>query len=178
MPLIVLALFVAAILGGGTSMVAQTALPGELLWSFKVNVNERIDESLAIGERDKAEWEISVVQKRFMEATRLASQHKLEPALEEQFQLNLDTHLRSMGEHLSALQANGEYQTAADIASTLQAALAKQVSVINEASAGADTYTKEELDHVMQKVRLTLEDANAISASASAKAAGQTRPAP
>ena len=150
MPFIAIALLIAAALGGGASVAARSALPGDALWNFKVQVNERIAETAAVGDKAKAAQDIEFAQARLDEATKLAAEGRLNAGAQADIQANFDAHAEAVAERVAALQAQGEYAAAADVAARFQAVLAKGAS-------GA-------LD-----LRTQLETASNLSAEASAK---------
>src|SRR3989344_5481418 len=139
MPFIAIALIVAAALGGGTSLAAQSALPGDALWGFKVGVNERIAETVAVGEKAKADVDISHAQTRLEEAAKLAAEGRLDASAQAKIQGNFDAHARAVAERVAALQAKGDYAAAADVAVRFQAAVAAHIAGLTNAQARAST---------------------------------------
>src|SRR5436309_3366576 len=61
-----------ALMGGGTSLAAQNALPGDFLYPVKVNVNENIVAGLAFTAEAKAKVETDLAERRLEEAAELA----------------------------------------------------------------------------------------------------------
>lgn len=150
MPFIALALILAAAIGGGLSVIAQHALPGDPLWGFKVQVNERIQETFAPGAEARANFDLSAIELRANEAGRLVIESKLSTDLQEQIRAQIAEHVQSVKSQVETLQASGEYAKAADIALQLQATLAK--------------YSSGTLD-----LRTLLDQASQLSADASAQ---------
>ena len=151
MPFIVIALLLAAAIGGGTSLAAQRALPGDALWGFKVGVNENIEAALATEGKAQADFDIGAIQARLDEASKLAASGQLDANAQADVEINFDAHAKSVAEQIAKLQERGDYATAADVAARFQAVLGKQTS------SGLD-------------VRTALDAANILSAEASAKA--------
>lgn len=150
MPFITIALLIAAALGGGASVAAQNSLPGDSLWNFKVQVNERIAETVAVGNKAKADWDISAAQERLDEAAGLSAKGKLDAGAQAKIQGNFDAHAKAIAERVAALQSEGDYVAAADVAARFQAMLAKEARGV--------------LD-----IRASLDSASTLSAEASAK---------
>ncbi len=171
MPFIALALILAAAIGGGTSVAAQNALPGDALWGFKTQVNERVAESIAVGDEAKANWDIALAEARLDEAQKLAAENKLDANLEADLQGNFDAHARGVAERIANLQADGDYQAAADVAAKFQASVASRIQVLAQASAHANTNAQAALGVVINNVRATLDVASQLSAKATADAA-------
>lgn len=63
---------------GGASLMADQALPGDSLYSFKVNVNEPIRELTAITTEARAKLAVDMTEKRLQEAAVLSVQGKLD----------------------------------------------------------------------------------------------------
>ena len=170
MPFIAIALIVAAALGGGTSFAAQSALPGDALWGFKVGVNERIAETMAVGEKAKADADISHAQTRLEEAAKLAAEGRLDASAQAKIQGNFDAHTRAVAERVAALQAKGDYAAAADVAARFQATVATHATALANAKARASTNANANaqavLGNLINKVQATLDTASSLSAEA------------
>ena len=170
MPFIAIALIVAAALGGGTSIAAQSALPGDALWGFKVGVNERIAETMAVGEKAKADADISHAQTRLEEAAKLAAEGRLDASAQAKIQGNFDAHTRAVAERVAALQAKGDYAAAADVAARFQATVATHATALANAKARASTNANANaqavLGNLINKVQATLDTASSLSAEA------------
>ena len=170
MPFIAIALIVAAALGGGTSFAAQSALPGDALWGFKVGVNERIAETMAVGEKAKADADISHAQTRLEEAAKLAAEGRLDASAQAKIQGNFDAHPRAVAERVAALQAKGDYAAAADVAARFQATVATHATALANAKARASTNANANaqavLGNLINKVQATLDTASSLSAEA------------
>ena len=141
MPFIVIALLLSAAIGGGVSVVAQSALPGDMLWSFKTEVLERLHSG----------DDISAIQTRLQEAEELAAQGKLNTEIQAKLVSNITAHAAAAEKQITESESRGDYAAASAIATNLQAALAK-------GTPGA-------LD-----LRALLDTASRLSAEASAKA--------
>ena len=170
MPFIAIALIVAAALGGGTSFAAQSALPGDALWGFKVQVNERIAETVAVGEKAKADVDISHAQTRLEEAAKLAAEGRLDASAQAKIQGNFDAHTRAVAERVAALQAKGDYAAAADVAARFQATVATHATALANAKArasiNANANAQAVLGNLINKVQATLDTASSLSAEA------------
>lgn len=121
MPFIVTALILAAAIGGGMSVVAQSALPGELLWGFKTGVVERLQPGS----------DIAAIQTRLQEATALATQGKLTEAARVELVANIAAHAAATEKQMADNERKGDYASAADVAVRLQATLAGASGVLD-----------------------------------------------
>lgn len=170
MPFIAIALLVAAALGGGVSVAANNALPGDALWGFKTSINEGIQGSLAASDEARANWDISVLAARLDEAQKLTVEGTLDAEAQAELTANFDAHAQDIAARIEKLQSAGKADVAADIAARFQAAVAGHASAVAEASAQADASVQATVAPFMTKVRGTLDSATNLSSSASAQA--------
>lgn len=140
MPFIVIALLLAAALGGGTSLVAHNSLPGDALWGFKTEVLERL----------RSGDDIAVIQTRLQEAKALSAQGRLNAGAQADLVSNIEFHAAAVEKQIADNESVGNYAAAADLAARFQAMLAKEAGGV--------------LD-----IRALLDSASELSAEASAK---------
>ncbi len=174
MPFVAIAVVIAAALGGGATLAAQNALPGDALWSYKVNVNETIRDTFSASAEAKARVHIDAIEARLAETEQLATEGRLTAKTEASIEANFDTHAKAVARILAELKGAGEFDAAADIAARYQAAIAARTAALAEVQANAPTQSEEALSPLLIKVRATLDHASALSAEASANAAGKT----
>src|SRR3989344_7018632 len=67
-----IAILLMLFLGGGASLAANSALPGDVLYPIKLNVNEKIEAALAFGAEADAKVEAKHAERRLEEAEELA----------------------------------------------------------------------------------------------------------
>jgi hypothetical protein len=161
MPIIAIALVLAAALGGETAYLAQTSLPGDVLWGFKTSINEPLRGALTQGDQAKAQWDVAVVLERLAEASRLAAQGRLDAAAQAQVTSSVDQHARDVAALVAKLQSEGKLREAADVAAHFQSALATAAASLGSA-VGTPTTTSPIVTHV----RSTLDAAASLSADA------------
>ena len=71
------ALLLVLVTGVGTSYSAENSLPGDTLYPVKINVNEKIEGSLATSPQAKVQLDAVIANRRLVEAEKLASEGKL-----------------------------------------------------------------------------------------------------
>jgi hypothetical protein len=123
-PMTILAVIViAALVGGGTSFAAQNALPGDLLYPVKVNVNEKITLAFKASAKAKAEYEADLAARRLEEAAELAAESRLNAEARTQVESRFQAFADRVEARIDALRAEGNVQGAADVASRFETAL-------------------------------------------------------
>lgn len=88
---------------GSVSVVADNSLPGDPLYSFKVNVNEEIKGAFLTTPEEKLSWERRRIDNRLNEIKTLASTQTLTKAKQAKAQQALDTHLAKVSAELETL---------------------------------------------------------------------------
>ena len=141
---VVAAVLVLAV-GGSTAAAAESALPGELLYSIKVHVTEEVRSTLATSPKAKADWEMSRAERRLEEAAILALSGKLDDETRAELNTNLDAHMRSAGESREQLKDEDDFDDASEIETNIGAVLLARQNILDgvrkDASSAAPTAT-------------------------------------
>ncbi|MES2202765.1 MAG: hypothetical protein V4474_00330 [Patescibacteria group bacterium] len=175
MPIIAIALAIAAVLGGGTAAVAQASLPGDALWGFKIHVNEGLKAVLTTDTKSRADADIAAIQTRLTEAQTLATHGMLTANEQAIIQTNIAAHAQGIATAVYKLQAQGDAPTAAQIAARYQAAIAAGVGPLAKAQANANAGASVSLAPLISEVRAALDAATTLSAQTNVAAAVQAR---
>lgn len=170
MPFIAIALFVAAALGGGVSVASQQALPGDALYGFKVHINEKVEGSLALSEKTKADWNIEKAETRLHEAQMLAVEGRLDADAQTNIEANFNSHVEQVKALVAKLEAKGDYTAAVDVSARLQSMISAQATALAEAKASASAESEATLNAVITRVHTALDAASSLSAQTSANA--------
>ncbi len=89
--------------GGSVSVVADNSLPGDPLYSFKINVNEEVKGAFLKTPEDKLSWQKTRIDNRLNEIKTLAASNTLTKAKQETAQRALDTHIDAFSKELGTL---------------------------------------------------------------------------
>ncbi len=89
--------------GGSVSVVADNSLPGDPLYSFKINVNEEVKGAFLKTPEDKLSWQKTRIDNRLNEIKTLAASNTLTKAKQETAQRALDTHIEAFSKELGTL---------------------------------------------------------------------------
>ncbi len=119
-------LIIAVVAGGsGVSYAAQNSLPGETLYSIKVNVNEAIEEGFARSPEAKVAVQSKKVERRLEEAQTLAKTNKLSADNQKIVIAQIEEHIEELEEGIAALREDGEVElvleTTAKLAPVMEA---------------------------------------------------------
>lgn len=88
-------LFAMFVLSGGVSYAAEGSLPGDALYPVKININEEVRSSLAIGARADAEFARKQLERRAGEAETLEKENRLSGEEKASLILSTEAHLRA-----------------------------------------------------------------------------------
>ncbi len=99
----------AALLGAiflivGVPVLAERALPGDVLYPMKVRVNEEVRASLALSPYAKVEWEASRLERRLSEARLLAQSGRLTEEVEREVAASITRHSAAAQRTILALR--------------------------------------------------------------------------
>ncbi len=106
--------------GGSVSVVADNSLPGDALYSFKVNVNEEVKGAFIKNPSDKISWQKSRIDNRLGEIKTLAATKTLTKAKQETAQRALDTHIENLSEELAKTDTTEALKVTADLEESLK----------------------------------------------------------
>ena len=155
-------LLVVAFLGGGTSLAAEGAVPGDFLYPVKVKFNEEVRAALAVSGEADASWEARRAERRLEEAVELSARGSIPAEAYARVEANFAASADRAQEKIEALDARGETRIAASIASRFEAALRAHEEILGRFEEG-----------VRGDVAIAMEAR--ASASAERKAAGKIR---
>jgi hypothetical protein len=103
-----IAIIIALLLGGGTSFAAENALPGESLYAIKVNVNEKVQEFVAVSNEAEAKVQARLAERRLEEAEKLAVSGKLNAETSAELRASFEEHSRKSKEHQEKLKTDAK----------------------------------------------------------------------
>jgi glycine cleavage system regulatory protein len=158
---------VLAIFSGGATIAAQTSLPGDALYSVKVNVNERVRAALALTERGRADVAVKQSAERLEEAEELSAREAVSADVRAQLEENFQAFADRAEVRIDAL-ADADARAAADVASNLEIALRTHEKVLANLSA-VNSEFRGEVSKLGSKVSAEARQAAQLRAQAEAK---------
>lgn len=107
--------FIILLTGGGTSYAAEAAIPGDILYPVKIEVNEKVMTALAHKEEKLADWSARQAERRLEEANKLAEHGRLNSDNSAHLAKQLKKHLEKTDDLVKKLEEKGNIQAAAQI---------------------------------------------------------------
>ncbi len=140
-PALVLVLIV---VGGGAAYAAEGALPGDLLYPVKVNINEPVRSALAFSDESKADVHAALAVRRMQEAETLAADGQLTVAAKAELATNFDAQASEV-QRIAAVVEEKDPVAAADISARFASNVAAHGAVIARLGLNSkDTTTRRE----------------------------------
>jgi len=93
---------------GGVAYASESSLPGDALYSFKVNVVEEVQGALQFSPEAKADWQIERMQRRFEEAETLSDRGQLDEKAQVELAHQLTFSSKEIHKQIRDLQEKGE----------------------------------------------------------------------
>ncbi len=111
-----LAVILILVLFGGTSFAANYALPGEALYSVKVNLNEEVESWMALSPNANARFEAVKAERRLKEVEKLTVQKKkITPKAKAQIKENFAKNAQNVKKIVAEIEASGDTNEAAEV---------------------------------------------------------------
>lgn len=110
-------------------VLAEKALPGDVLYPVKVSFNEEVRSNLALSPYEKVQWETTRLERRIAEARLLANEGKLTPEVEAEVAEAVRQHSDAAQKEIASIrESDSEEAAIAEI--TLASALEVQSEVL------------------------------------------------
>lgn len=117
---------------GGTSIVANSSVPGNLLYTVKINLNEKVETFTAISPEAKAVVEAKHIDERLSEAEILSTQNKLNDMIKSQIETKFSQDLQKTMIRIDTLDTNGNTDSAKKVKVDIEKSLQKHKEVVDE----------------------------------------------
>jgi len=110
---VALVLIVLIVVGGTSVSYASTdSLPGDALYSVKININENIEEKLALTKEAKVEVQSAKIERRLTEAKTLSDKKELSPENKKIVNENLKKNVEKVTQTIEVLKNEGNIELA------------------------------------------------------------------
>src|SRR3989344_2478602 len=110
---IILAILLA--ISAGVSYSAESSLPGDVLYSIKTDLNERIQGWLALSTQAELEHRANLALRRLAEAEKLKAEGKLDAELKSRLEGEFKEHVKAANDEMNRLEEKGESDAASSV---------------------------------------------------------------
>jgi hypothetical protein len=150
--LLVPAVLVLAVLtSGGVSLAAQKALPGDPLYLFKVQVNDKVVSAFTVGIKPSLDVQAEQATTRLEEAEQLATKGDFSSADQSQVAVSFNEHTAAVTSLIDKLKTSGDATTAAQVSVSFKKTLISHQAFLIKL-AGTDGHDRNSLLNLAQLV--------------------------
>lgn len=144
----------------GVSYAAESALPDDVLYPFKVGINENVRASFTFSEEARAQWELRRVERRLGEAAALAAKGRLSPQLSAVLEQQLHRHTAALRGEFDHLSRGGNGAVVVALRADLESTLSAHEFVLTDLSAEGQqgTATEDFLARVRDEATVTIRE--------------------
>lgn len=165
-------LLLVSIIGGTLSFTASSALPGDLLYTYKVDINENVAGLVAYSDDSKVRWNFFTLEERLKEARKLALIDRLDVLAQTQVISNISLHVGNILAQSSKLQAMGSLNEASLLSQRLSQTLTIETKKVADTSALGSASLQVSLASILTRLRTTAATVALISMRAQAETIG------
>lgn len=127
-------LIFAVLVSGGVAVGAEKALPGEVLYRVKVNINEEVRGWMATSDEAKADWEIKRTERRLEEAEQLAGEGSLNLEASQNIEANFEANAQRVRERVEKFRNKENFNAAASVSLNFETALKAHDRILSRLS--------------------------------------------
>lgn len=117
--------------GTGVALAAQHALPGDLLYPVKTQLDEKVIALTLFSDQAKAEYDINLAQLRLEEAETVAAQNKLNDQSGQEVATLLSAHLGDIQNRILSLESKEDTRLALEIKLNLDTIIKTHQKIID-----------------------------------------------
>jgi len=155
------------VFGGGVSLAASQAMPGNILYGYKLSVNEKVGDMLATSESARSERDITLAGRRLTEASVAASKGNVDGDVYASLVADFNLRMKSLSDTITKLESEDRGDEAKTLASNVARVLSHQSQALLAAQAAAttrgDITTGQSLDFIILNVTRSLTAAAVIA---------------
>jgi len=146
-------LIIAVVAGGsGVSYAAQNSLPGQTLYTIKVNVNEAVESGFARTPEARVALQSKHVERRLEEAQTLAKTDKLSKETEQIVIKKIADHIADLEKEIDTLKEKGRVDVVLETTAKLAPVMEAHKEILEKNASESETDASDEGDLLLAKV--------------------------
>jgi hypothetical protein len=126
---IFLSLIAIASLGGLFTVASSSAVPGNVLYPFKISVCESIGKLFSISDTSRGDFALSVAQQRLLELQIVTQDKTVTPQVQADLLAGFDKETDTVKDAIIVLQAEEKFTEASALAAKYAAMMSQQIAV-------------------------------------------------
>lgn len=145
-------LLIFALVGGGaTTFAAEGALPGDVLYPVKVNVNETVRGWAAITDDARSSWEVRRAERRLEEAEELAAEQRLDANARAVVENNFERHADRVSERIMELEGR-DAARAVELSARFETSLKVHARILESIAVSIDGGSEAEAEQFLKRI--------------------------
>jgi hypothetical protein len=164
---LIIALGLVIVLGGGTALAASQAVPGDMLYGFKLSVNEKAGDLLALSESSRAERSVMLAERRLQEVAEASKGGKVEAEVYASVVADFNDRMKTISDTITAMNSSGRSDEAKKLATDVARVLSHESQALmtaqTDATTRGDIGTGQSLDFIILNVTRSLTAAAVIA---------------
>ncbi len=147
---ITISLVLIAAIAGMVANNASAAVPGQMLYPFKTNVNESLGRLFSVTDASKARFAADLAHQRLLELQTLTENGSLTPDTKKELMDSFDTEVKDMTDAVNFMQTEYAYGSALDIVTQFQKTLSDHIAILTALHSDTLPHLQQTLDATSQ----------------------------
>ena len=123
-------LIIALLLSAGVSYSAESSLPGDMLYSVKTGVNERVSGWVAMSGEAESEHQANLAIRRLDEAEKLEAEGRLDIGLKSELESEFREHVKAADDEIDNLKEDGNSDAASSVKTKIKSSVSAKGSIL------------------------------------------------
>ena len=141
---------------GGASLAAETALPGDSLYGFKINVNEELRGLGATTPEAKGKLAVEATERRLQEAATLSTRGRLDDQAKNILQTEISKHATQVKNQVASLVSQNNFSGAQEVTVNYESSLRAHELVLEKVSIDGASSTTAHLGSLIDSIKTQL----------------------
>ena len=136
----------------GVSLAANSSLPGDIFYPFKIGVNERVLGFVQFSDEAKAQYNANLAELRLQEFEKIVVDEKVNESVKKKFNELLDEHIEKIQDSSLNIKAKKGIGLSAQIDSELEASLNAHKKILDKLSLNENSGSTKEIKSFIPSV--------------------------
>ncbi len=140
-------------MGSGTALAAQESAPGDLLYTYKIGINENVRSWLAISNESKAKLSMDISKERLKEAEKLAAKGKLDAEKSDYLESEFNSNMLEGYDNLGKMRDDDKTEDADKIESDFKSDLKLHEEALLEIKGDSDAENSIQIQGILNLIK-------------------------
>ena len=131
MPVIVIIVAILVAVSGTTAVVAESSLPGDVLYPMKVGVNENLRAGFTLTSQGRAGWNVRRAERRLEEIEERIREGAVTPEMSESADTYFRSHVKEAKQQIHSLRESGNATASVEVSTELEGTLQAHAAMLS-----------------------------------------------